>query len=97
MPIISKPPITLVSTKFTNLHTGMETFGFRMYDDYGMTYSNTMTEEEAMLPPSELLKLVFTQHNNDVVDDMRTFVEADGIEVNDEFIEGAEVTIILVE
>lgn len=33
--------INLVRTKFVNLATGEETYGFRIYDEYSCAYSNT--------------------------------------------------------
>ena len=34
--------INLVSTKFTNIKSGEESFGYRIYDDYSSEYNNLL-------------------------------------------------------
>ena len=54
--------INIEPTKFTNVRTGAETFGFRSWDDYGQTYGNTLSS----IPDDDLefLELILTESDD---------------------------------
>ena len=45
--------VTLQKTIFKNHPDGEEAYGYRMYDDYGQTYCNTLDKKNLDLPPIE--------------------------------------------
>lgn len=49
---------TLQRTEFKNLPQGDTTFGWRIYDDYGQTYSNILSKEDVEKSDEELLQQV---------------------------------------
>ena len=44
--------VNVVRTKFTNIATGEETYGVRIYDEYGSEYSNIWEKNE--IPDDDL-------------------------------------------
>jgi hypothetical protein len=76
--------ITIQPTKFTNVRTGEETFGYRIYDENGQIYDNTWKD----IPEDDLdvLERVL-QEPSDVAGDMLDFVRENktGIYIGEEF------------
>jgi hypothetical protein len=60
--------VCIEPTRFTDVRTGAESFGFRAWDDYGQTYGNTMTK----IPNDDLefLELVLENSDDEVLGDM---------------------------
>lgn len=42
-------------TIFVDLPNKTETYGYRIYDDYGIEFDNTMTKEDLELPPRKFV------------------------------------------
>ena len=55
--------VTIEPTKFTNIRSGKETIGIRMYDEYGQFYDDTMQA----VPKDDLV--LFQMIMEDVTDD----------------------------
>ena len=61
------------------------TVGFRIYDDEGQTYCNTMSAEELLLPDKEFLQLIIDKYEDDIASEMFDFACEHGIQIDDEF------------
>lgn len=86
--------ITIEPTKFVDVRSGVETYGYRMYDEYGSAYDNTLRS----IPDDdlELLKIV-VENDNDVIRDMLNhLVETkNGLEIGNVFYEYSEIKYII--
>lgn len=74
--------VTLQRTVFQNVRQdGTEaekSFGYRMYDDYGQTYDNTLEAEQVQVSDEELLRYV-RDNGNEMTDEMISFLrDSDG-------------------
>ena len=60
--------ITIEPTKFTNVRTDQETFGFRAYDDFSQTYGNSLS----VIPDDdmEFLETVLSESDDVLLWDM---------------------------
>lgn len=72
--------VTIEPTKFVNVRSGEESLGYRMYDNYGSHYDNTL--ESIPDDDLELLKIVVT-NNDDIIQDLLDYVveTESGIEI----------------
>jgi len=65
--------VTIISTKFENLHDGKVTYGYRVYSDSGLaTYDNTRygSAEDVPTDNMDLIADVIEDPINDMMDDM---------------------------
>jgi hypothetical protein len=67
--------VTIQPTIFENSPQGDKTFGYRMYDDYGQTYSNTW--ESMLTDDMEILQSVMDD-GDDIAADMLSFLLENG-------------------
>lgn len=82
--------ITLQATKFVNLPQGDETIGWRMYDNHGQTYDNTL--ESLVTEDLELLKIALESTDQQVLDMLSMMQEiSKGIEINGNFYDWDQV------
>lgn len=51
--------VTIVRTEFHNVVDKTISYGFRMYDSYGDSYNDSMTQADMQLPPEEFFKKFF--------------------------------------
>jgi hypothetical protein len=80
-------------TKFTNLDGSAETYGYRIYDNYGASYCNLFFKEDELPKDDfELIKYI-QEYNDEVVDAMLQYIEDDqeGISIDDEFYEWKDI------
>lgn len=86
--------ITVEPTKFVDVRSGQETFGYRIFDDYGCCYDNTL--ESIPDDDLELLKIV-CENETDGVLAMIDFVteNENGIEIGGVFYDHEEIKHIL--
>ena len=99
--------VTIIATKFINLDEEIDTdedgdkvgasFGYRVFDDMGMTYSNGLSEEEACLPDLELLVLICERFGCGQLGDFLEFVIKDkqGMEINGAWYDWDQIKSIL--
>lgn len=50
--------VTLQTTVFQNYKEDTKSFGYRMYDDYGQTYCNTLEEKDLNKTPLKFLAFI---------------------------------------
>jgi hypothetical protein len=74
--------VTIQRTLFTNLPSGEKTFGYRMYDDHGQTYCNTLAGEDMNLTDEEFLAKIVDGFDN-VANAMFDFALERGIFIGD--------------
>jgi hypothetical protein len=86
--------VTIEPTKFVNIRNGEESHGYRMYDNYGSHYDNTL--ESIPDDDLELLKIV-AENDNDVVCDMLNhLVETEnGLEIGGQYYSYEEIKHII--
>ena len=85
---------TLQRTIFQNVGSDEKTFGYRIYDDYGQDYCNTMDEADMSLPP-----LVFFAKVRDTVAVGETFEQIisnleeneKGITIDGQYFDNSEI------
>jgi hypothetical protein len=76
--------ITLQATKFVNMPSGEETFGYRMYDNHGQAYNNTL--EKIPEDDLELLEIVMQSDEIQISDMLDFLLEyAKGLYINGEW------------
>jgi len=84
--------VCFVPTKFENLRSGSITYGFRAYDSYGQTYSNTWES----IPDDDLdfLQMIFNDYQDDaIIDEMFAYIisEKDGCEIDGEWFDWDQI------
>jgi hypothetical protein len=78
---------TLQPTVFVN-HPGKEkSFGFRIYDSYGMSYNNLMVKEDLSLPPLEFLNKARECFDDSAKEIYENAIMHGGIFVGDDWLE----------
>jgi hypothetical protein len=84
-------------TKFTNLRSGKETFGWRAFDDYAQAYDNTWSEKDMPKDDLEFLKRVLEVSEDETLWGMLDFCEENeqGIHVGNRFIEWQKLSPVL--
>ena len=54
--------VTFQSTKFVNINEDLieskPVYGYRVYDDYGQSYNNTLKKEDLIRSPEDALKVI---------------------------------------
>ena len=82
--------VSLQLTKFVNMPQGSETFGYRIYDDYGQSYDNT---HECLIEDDlELLGNVMDSGDETATAILDFLLEnAKGITINDNWYEWDEI------
>lgn len=81
--------VSIAPTKFTNLRSGEETFGWRALDDLSQTYCNTWRREDVPENDLEFLKRVFATSEDTTLWAMVSFCSdfRQGILVGDNFVD----------
>lgn len=86
--------VTIEPTKFVDVRDGVESFGYRIYDNYGSSYDNTLQS----IPDDnlELLKIV-VENDNDIIQDIfEHLIETEGgLEIGGTFYDFEEVKHII--
>lgn len=84
-------PITLQATKFVNFPQGDETLGFRIYDNYGALYVNTL--EAIPEDDMSLLQLVLAEYADGDINDMLSHIEEleTGLTINGNYYEWEQI------
>lgn len=94
--------VTIVATKFINLdeedNSDGVTFGFRVFDDFEMSYCNSMSEEEARQNDFDLLRSIVARCADRPLQGMFDFMATNkrGIEINGSYYEWEEIEEILI-
>ena len=73
---------TIQRTVFTDYNDHNQTFGYRMYDDEGQTYCNTMEAEDLNLNDEEFVKKA-SENFDDMASEIFAFALEKGILVDD--------------
>jgi hypothetical protein len=76
---------TIQRTIFFNVPKGEKTYGYRIYDDYGQSYSNTMTEEDMELSPEDFLRKVVPHLDDTGSSIFHVSFDTGGIYIDDEW------------
>lgn len=76
--------VTITRTKFTNIESGSETFGFRIYDDNGQTYDNCFSEAECALADKELFNLICDRSSDGELSALIDWAMEHGIDIDGE-------------
>lgn len=88
--------VTIEPTKFIDVRSGEESFGYRIYDNYGSSYDNTLE----FIPDNdlELLKIVIENDNDVVQDILESLVKTEGgLEIGNQHYSYEEIKPILSE
>lgn len=86
--------VTVEPTKFVDVRDGVETFGYRIYDNYGSSYDNTLQS----IPDDdlELLKIVIENDNDIIQDTLNYLMEAkNGLEIGGTWYDHDEIKEII--
>ena len=89
--------VTIEPTKFTDLRSGEETFGWRAFDDYSQAYDNTWSEKDVPKDDLDFLTRVLEVSDDETLWGMLEFCEENeqGIHVGSSFIEWQEFSPLL--
>jgi hypothetical protein len=71
-------------TVFVNHHDNSKSFGYRMYDDEGQTYCNTLEEADLDLPDPQFLEKA-AENFDEVADTIFEFAIGNGIFIDEEW------------
>jgi hypothetical protein len=83
--------VTIQRTKFTNYDTDEKSFGYRLYDDYGQSYSNIMDERELKSSDEDFFNLV-CDSADEVGDAMISHALEHGIYIDSNWYEANQLT-----
>ena len=83
--------VTIQRTVFKNYGKTEETFGFRMYDDYGQSYSNCIPEEQLKLPDEDFFNLVCDEYSDENSSVMIDWVLEHGCYIDSTWYEAKEL------
>ncbi len=81
--------ISLIATKFTNIKTGHETLGYRLYDDYEQIYDNTF--ESVPDDDIEFLQMVYDRCDEYSAILNYLWETKKGININEEYYDWDEI------
>lgn len=84
--------LNIVATEFRNRHSEESTYGFRIYDDYGQTYCNLLTEEEFKSDDLDLFQIVLENLDDtsrSMIDGVKELSE--GVYINGSFYENKDL------
>lgn len=84
-------------TKFVNVRSNRETFGWRAFDDYAQAYDNTWSKDEMVEDDLEFLRRVIETSSDEALWAMLEFCEENkqGVFVGDSFIKWENFSPIL--
>ena len=71
-------------TIFVDAHNGDKSFGYRIYDDHGQDYCNTLDENDLKLPDQDFLHKA-KENFSEVADSIFDYALEHGIYVDDEW------------
>lgn len=86
--------VRIEPTKFTDVRDGTETYGYRIYDNYGSHYDNTL--ESIPDDDLELLKIV-VENDSDIITDMLNHLneKGNGLEIGNVWYDYSEIKHII--
>jgi hypothetical protein len=86
----------LVATRFIDNHSSSESYGYRLYDSYGMDYDNNFDADILTASDSTLLRYAYNcSIDNPANDILESAMANNGIHINGTFYDTHEVTEIL--
>jgi len=82
--------VTLVSTIFKDVHNNVESYGFRLYDNYASSYCNLLEKEE--FEQMSDFDFVRAAIEYDAIDEnLLEYVEENGMFINNEWYDSEEL------